>query len=236
MLIDNTFDVPGDVERVWSYLLDVEKVVPCMPGAELTEVVDERNWKGKVKIKLGPVGLSFAGKVTMAERDDTAHRVVLKGSGMEQRGKGAASATVTTTAEPAASGTRVKVVQDLQVQGQAAQMARGMMQDVTSRLTKEFADCLKANLESEDVEAVETPAPADSHPERAELAGSAASSGARYVAGTGHIPGSARPSPKPPSPRVVAKPVSGIRLAFGALVGALGRLFIRLRERLNRAG
>lgn len=150
MRLENSFEVPGGIDRVWPYLLDVERIVPCMPGAQLTETVDERNWKGKVTIKMGPVSLAFAGKVTMTERDDEAHRLVLKGSGMEQRGKGAASATITTTAEQTPNGTRVNVVQDLQVQGQAAQMARGMMQDVTTRLTREFADCLKANLEQEE--------------------------------------------------------------------------------------
>ncbi len=150
MLLENSFEVPGSLDRVWPYLLDVERIVPCMPGAELSETVDDRNWKGKVTIKLGPVSLAFAGKVTMVERDDDAHRVVLKGSGMEQRGKGAASATITSSAQETAQGTLVKVVQDLQVQGQAAQMARGMMQDVTTRLTQQFADCLKANLQQEE--------------------------------------------------------------------------------------
>ncbi|HXF36599.1 MAG TPA: SRPBCC family protein, partial [Actinomycetota bacterium] len=92
MLIENEFEVPAPVDRLWEHLLDVERVAPCMPGAELTEVVDDRTWKGKVNVKFGPVSLSFAGTVTMEERDDAAHRVVLKAQGMEQKGKGAASA------------------------------------------------------------------------------------------------------------------------------------------------
>jgi uncharacterized protein len=160
MLIENSFEVDAPVERVWDYLLDVEKVVVCMPGAELTETIDDRNYKGKITIKLGPVSLSFAGKVSMEERDDSAHRVVLKGSGMEQRGKGAASATVTSTLEETANGTLVKVVQDLKVQGQAAQFSRGMMQDVSSKLTKQFADCLQANIAAEETSSPgTTPAP-----------------------------------------------------------------------------
>jgi uncharacterized protein len=150
MLIENAFDVSAPIDHVWSYLLDVEKVVPCMPGAELTETIDDRNWKGKVTIKLGPVSLAFAGKVTMEELDEAAHRAVLKASGMEQRGKGAASATITSTLEEAPEGTRVKIVQDLRVSGQAAQFSRGMMQDVSNRLTREFADCLQANMEAKD--------------------------------------------------------------------------------------
>jgi len=150
MLIENAFDVSAPIDHVWSHLLDVEKVVPCMPGAELTETIDDRNWKGKVTIKLGPVSLAFAGKVTMEELDEAGHRAVLKASGMEQRGKGAASATITSTLEEAPEGTRVKIVQDLRVSGQAAQFSRGMMQDVSNRLTREFADCLQANMEAKD--------------------------------------------------------------------------------------
>jgi len=150
MLIENLFEVQAPIDRVWDYMLDVEKVVPCMPGAELTETIDETHWKGKVTVKLGPVALSFAGKVEMQERDEVGHKVVLKGSGMEQRGKGAASATVTTNLEETANGTKVSIVQDLIVQGQAAQFSRGMMQDVTSKLTQRFADCLQANMAAED--------------------------------------------------------------------------------------
>ena len=150
MLIENSFEVAAPIDRVWTYMLDVEKVVPCMPGAELTETIDKSHWKGKVTVKLGPVSLSFAGKVEMQERDEVGHKVVLKGSGMEQRGKGAASATVTTSLEETPDGTRVAIVQDLIVQGQAAQFSRGMMQDVSSKLTKQFADCLQANMAAEE--------------------------------------------------------------------------------------
>lgn len=149
MKLENSFEVPASVEQVWAYLLDVERVVPCMPGAELTETIDDRNFKGKLTVKVGPVTLAFAGKVTMEEKDDAAHRVVLKASGMEQRGKGAASATVTSSLEAGEGATRVVIVQDLSVQGQAAQVSRGMMPDVSAKLTKQFADCIRTNLEAE---------------------------------------------------------------------------------------
>ena len=150
MLIENSFDVSAPIDRVWSYLQDIEKVVPCMPGAELTETIDESNWKGKVTIKLGPVSMAFAGKVSLDELDEAGHRAVLKASGMEQRGKGAASAVITSTLEEGPEGTRVQIVQDLKVSGQAAQFSRGMMQDVSNKLTREFADCLKANMQAEE--------------------------------------------------------------------------------------
>ena len=150
MLIENEFEVAPPVDAVWAYLLDVAKIAPCLPGAELTETVDDANWKGKVVVKLGPVSLSFAGTVTMAERDDQAHRVVLKAHGMEQRGKGAATALVTAWAQATENGgTKVRFSQDITVSGAVAQYSRGMMQDVSGRLTKQFADCIQANLGAE---------------------------------------------------------------------------------------
>ena len=81
MLMEDEFTVDAAVEDVWAYVLDVEKIAPCMSGAELTEVVDDTHWKGKVAVKLGPVSMSFAGQVAMTERDDAVHRVVLKADG-----------------------------------------------------------------------------------------------------------------------------------------------------------
>jgi carbon monoxide dehydrogenase subunit G len=226
MLIENTFEVPASIDETWAYLLDVEKVVPCMPGAEITEVVDDSNWKGKVTIKLGPVSLSFKGKVSIEERDDDAHKVVLKGSGMEQRGKGAASATITTTAEEFSSGTRVVVIQDLTVQGQAAQMSRGMMQDVSARLTRQFADCLKSNLEPEPEPAAEA-APVGA-PEAAPATDEPAA--ARTAPPQGAAP-EGGPERRPAPVQATAKPVSGFSLLLSTLWSALKRQIGRFRKR-----
>jgi carbon monoxide dehydrogenase subunit G len=100
--IENEFTVSAPADALWAYLLDVEKIAPCMPGAELNETIDDRTWKGTVHAKFGPVSMSFAGTVSMEERDDTAHRVVLRAKGMEQKGKGAANASVTSWLEPGA--------------------------------------------------------------------------------------------------------------------------------------
>ncbi len=257
MLLENSFEVPASIDVTWAYLLDVVQVVPCMPGAEITEVIDDSNWKGKVTIKLGPVSMSFKGKVSISERDDEAHRVVLKGSGMEQRGKGAASATITTTAEKISSGTKIVVVQDLKVQGQAAQMSRGMMQDVSARLTRQFADCLKANLQVERAEegeraegakraVAEAPAPvvpasepvrsaparSVSEPESAAAARNAPPQGAAPEGGPERRPVPA-PASRPARVQATAKPVGGFSLMFSALLSALkrqmGKLFGKSR-------
>jgi hypothetical protein len=159
--IQNEFVVEAPVDRVWTYLLNVERIAPCAPGAELTEVVDDRTWKGKVNVKIGPVGLSFAGTVVLQERDDGAHRVVLKADGREQRGKGAASALVRSQLESVHGGTKVSINTDLTISGAVAQYGRGMVLDISQRMTKEFADCLQRNLSTEVPSAVSPAAPAE---------------------------------------------------------------------------
>src|SRR5437660_12400975 len=149
MQIQTEFVVRAPIERVWIYLLDVHRVARCVPGAELTEVVDERTWKGKTNIKVGPVALSFAGTVVLQERDDTAHRVVLKAQGTEQKGKGAASALAMSRLETVEGGTKVVLDTDLTITGAMAQYGRGMISDISQRLTKEFARCLEANIRAE---------------------------------------------------------------------------------------
>ncbi|HEX9299967.1 MAG TPA: SRPBCC family protein [Actinomycetota bacterium] len=147
MLIENEFTVARPLDQVWEYLLDVHKVAPCMPGAELTETIDDRNWKGKVGMKFGPVSMSFTGSVTMEERDDVAHRVVLHAKGTEQKGKGAADAKVTSWLEAVDGGsTAVKMQADMTLTGAAAQLSRGLLPEVSKRLTQQFADCLEQSL------------------------------------------------------------------------------------------
>jgi len=219
MRIENAFVVAADVEDVWAYVLDVEKVAPCMPGAELTEVVDGTTWKGKVAVKLGPVSMSFAGTVKMQERDDQAHRVVLKADGREQRGRGAASATVVATMEAAEGGTSVGFQQDLTITGAAAQYGRGMIQDITARLTKEFADCLQANIGAE---AVARAAAAGGSGQEGSTEGAADTTGGAPVEAAGGSP------PAASVQYVTAKPVKGFRLGLWAFWRAVVRFFRRL--------
>jgi uncharacterized protein len=156
MEIENEFDVPAPVDHVWTYLLDVERVAPCMPGAELTEVVDDHTWKGKVNMKLGPVSLAFAGTVTMQERDDRAKRIVLAAKGMEQKGKGAANASVTSWLEQGDGVTNVKMRADIHLTGTVAQLSRGLLPEVSRKLTQQFADCLLQSMRAAEVRATES--------------------------------------------------------------------------------
>lgn len=163
MLIENEFTVRAPVQDLWAYLLDVERIAPCMPGAELTEIVDERTWKGKLNAKFGPVTMSFAGTVVMESRDDDAHRVVLKARGMEQKGKGAAEATVTSWLEPGPGDgqTTVKMQAEIVLTGTAAQLSRGLLPEISRKLTQQFADCLQESMQAEQVAAAAPTGPSE---------------------------------------------------------------------------
>ena len=203
MQIENSFTVPQPVDALWTFLLDVERVARCMPGAELTETVNDHTWNGKVNVKLGPVSLSFAGTVTIEDRDDEAHRVVLSAKGMEQRGKGAANAKVTSWLEPVGADTTVRMTSDLTLSGAVAQLSRGLLPEVSKRLTKEFADCLEQTL-------------------------SVGSTG-QAVSGADTTIGDAGNAATPTAP--VARPVRGISLVFAALWSSIVGLFRRLVRR-----
>ena len=148
MLIEDGFTLPEPPERLWTTLLDVEKVATCVPGAELTETVDDRTWKGKVGLRFGAVSMTFVGTVAMTERDDATHRVALEAKGVEQRGKGAANATVTVWLEPSAEAeaTSVRMRAEVSISGVAAQMSRGLIPEVSRKLTRQFAERLEATM------------------------------------------------------------------------------------------
>jgi carbon monoxide dehydrogenase subunit G len=148
--IENSFVVAAPPSQVWKLLLDVERVAPCMPGAELTEVVDDRTWKGRVRLRVGPVTMNYSGTVIMIERDDARHAVTLRAEGRETSGKGNATATIRSSVQAAdGGGSRILIDQELQLSGMAAQFGARMMQDVSAHLTQQFADGLSAQLTAE---------------------------------------------------------------------------------------
>ena len=203
MLIENEFAVATPIDELWGFLLDVERIAPCMPGAELTETLDERHWKGKLNMKFGPVALSFAGTVEMTDRDDAAHRAVLHAKGMEQKGRGAANATVTSWLEPAGEGeTTVKMAADITLTGAAAQLSRGLLPEISKKLTQQFADCLESTLNAERT----------------------APEGAAAEAGAGEAVSGPAAAPAPAAP----KHVGGIGLGLSALWAVIKDFFRRL--------
>jgi carbon monoxide dehydrogenase subunit G len=143
--LENSFTVPVPIDEAWRVLLDIERIAPCMPGAAL-DTVDGDDFTGRVKVKLGPINLTYQGKASFIEKDEAAHKAVIDARGKDQRGNGTAAAVV--TAKLAAEGaiTRVDVLTDLNITGRPAQFGRGVMTDVGNKLLGQFADKLAAQL------------------------------------------------------------------------------------------
>jgi carbon monoxide dehydrogenase subunit G len=148
MEINNSFEVPLPPPDAWKVLMDIPRIAPCMPGAELTGVVDKDTYNGKVAVKLGPVALTFAGQVKFTDIDEAQHKARVKAQGKDSKGRGGANANVDFHLEPTAAGTRVLVKTDLTLSGAVAQYGRasGLIQDVAQQLIGQFAECLKAQL------------------------------------------------------------------------------------------
>ncbi|WP_028798588.1 SRPBCC family protein [Streptomyces sp. 142MFCol3.1] len=145
MDLHHEFTVPVPVEEAWHVLLDIERVAPCMPGTTVEEY-DGKSVTGSVKVKVGPITLTYRGSAVFEEQDAKAHRLVLVATGKEVRGQGTARARVTGTLDGRADGTLVSVRTDLTVTGRPAQFGRGVMAEVGDRLVGRFADCLAGRL------------------------------------------------------------------------------------------
>ena len=145
MKIEDQFRVGVPVDEAWRVLLDVERIAPCMPGAQLQEIEGDE-FRGIVKVKVGPITAQYKGAARITEADEAAGKVVIKAEGRDTRGQGNASATVTATLEADGDGTLVKIDTDLNVTGKVAQFGRGVMADVSGKLLGQFADCLQSTV------------------------------------------------------------------------------------------
>jgi uncharacterized protein len=148
MQLENSFQVGAPPDKVFDYLLDVNKVVGCVPGAELTEVVDQSTFKGKVKVKVGPITVAYSGTARISERDDAQRSATLSADGRETTGSGSARATATMKVQPSGDGSLVEILTEYHVAGRVAQFGRGVMEDVSKRLIKDMANCIQTNLEA----------------------------------------------------------------------------------------
>jgi carbon monoxide dehydrogenase subunit G len=144
--LENSFEVTATREAAWDLLMDVPRVIPCMPGAELIETIDDNHWKARMRVKLGPISLSFLTDVSREEVDEAGRRVKLATKAREERGRGAANATIESSLASAEGRTQVTTVTDLALTGMAAQFGRGLIQDVTAQLLDSFAYCLEQQL------------------------------------------------------------------------------------------
>jgi carbon monoxide dehydrogenase subunit G len=204
MQLENSFAVAAPPERVFAYLLDVNKVAGCVPGAELSEVVDPTTFKGKVKIKVGPITVAYSGTARIVDRDDGAHTATLEAEGRETTGPGSARAKAYMSVLGDGSGSTVKIVTDYNVAGRVAQFGRGVMEDVSRRLVGEMASCIKANVEAGEPGAGAGPGAAS---------GDAATSP------------STSSSPSSTPVMVTAKPVNALGLLFSVFFARLRGLF-----------
>jgi carbon monoxide dehydrogenase subunit G len=147
MELINDFRVGVSVPEAWKVLTDVERIAPMMPGAQLQEVEGDE-YRGVVKVKVGPITAEYKGKATFEERDEAAGRVVLRATGRDSRGQGNASALITATLSPDGDGTKVSVLTDLTISGKVAQFGRGVLAEVSAKLLGQFVAALEADLES----------------------------------------------------------------------------------------
>ena len=150
MEIENSFTVAAPADRVYSYLLDVNNVVRCMPGAELSEMVDADTFTGKVKIKVGPVTVSYNGTARITDRDAGNRTATLHAEGRETMGSGSANATTKMSVTEDGASSVVTLATDFTVVGRIAQFGRGIMEDVSKHLVGQMADCIRATLEAGD--------------------------------------------------------------------------------------
>src|ERR1700760_3504715 len=148
MKLENEFTVPASVDQAWAVLLDVPRVAPCLPGAAIEEGESEDGtYNGTMTIKIGPITARYKGTVSIQEADETEHRVAMRAQAKDARGQGTAAATITSTMTETGEGTRITVVTDMRVTGPAAQFGRGVMQDVSAKMMRQFAECLAEQME-----------------------------------------------------------------------------------------
>ena len=221
MEFDNAFDVPLPPAEAWTWLLDIERIATCLPGAELTEVVDAQTYKGKVGVRLGPVSLSFVGQARLEETDAAAHRARMRATGADSKGRGSTSALIDFSLQPIGDGssTRVDIHSNVTLTGSVAQYGRGsgMIQSVAAQLIGQFGECLRARiLESRAVAQVVT------SPAAAMAADAPAGASAHAPAADPAAAAATRPAP---AATQAVKPISGFSLLFGALLASLRNLF-----------
>jgi uncharacterized protein len=256
MELDNSFTVPVPPEQAWDVLLDVKRIAPCMPGATVDEV-DGDVVNGHIKVKVGPVSLTYRGTATFTERDAGAHTMVVEASGKETRGAGTASATVRASLEPdpAGNGTLVTMHTTMNVTGRPAQFGRGVMVEVGGKLVDQFAANLAAQIAGEgaggpaaaDGGAAGTSADGAQGADGTGTAAAAQQDGAGPLAGAAAAGGTAAGATvtaAPPAPAAQADSINLVRLvgpavlkrvvpiaAIAAALALLGRRIWRLGRR-----
>jgi carbon monoxide dehydrogenase subunit G len=232
MRLEQSFEVEAPVEEVWSALIDVERVAPCLPGAEITERDEDGTYHGDFKVRLGPTTAAYRGTLRMESLDADAHVATMRAEGRDKRGQGSAKATIVSRMTEAGGATRVEVETDFSITGKLARFGRGgMIEDISNRLMGDFARCLQTGFE----------------------AGAAAAAGREPAEGGETLadsrPADVKPSASPSTapgrrftPPAASKPIGGLGLVGSVLFDRLAPVLLplvralrRLLERLERA-
>jgi carbon monoxide dehydrogenase subunit G len=159
MKLEHSFRVAAPLDRVWEALVDVERVAPCLPGAEITEAGEDGTYRGTFSVRLGPTTAAYRGQLSMEELDAETHRAVMRASGQDKRGQGSAKATIVSTMREDAGATTVEVETDFTITGRLARFGRGgMIEDVSNRLLRDFSDCLQNTIEAAEATPESSPA------------------------------------------------------------------------------
>ncbi len=224
----NEFTVNRSIAHAWAVLVDLERIAPCMPGAQLQEIEGDV-YRGVVKVKLGPISTQFKGQASFLERDDEHHRAVLKGEGRDTGGKGNADALITAQLEEvSAHVTKCVVATDLRISGKVAQFGRGVMGDVSEKLMTQFANNLNTMLDAEaddPAEAAAAAAEATAHAD--EVAAAAAAAEPAPVASTSDAPPAVRAIQGPAAEPIELSGVAGSAV-LKRLIPTLGGLVLLL--------
>jgi carbon monoxide dehydrogenase subunit G len=235
MKLEQSFTVAAPVEQVWDMLIDVERVAPCLPGAEITGQSPDGSYEGNFTVKLGPTTASYRGSLRMESLDEASRTATMHAKGTDKRGQGGANATIVSTMRQEGEETVVDVATDFTITGRLARFGRGgMIEDISKRMMRDFSQCLQASMASEPAPAVaEAPAAAAAAPvtpgEEADAA-VASAGGAAAEASAASEAAPAPPAPQPAPPRAApppAKPIKGFSLLLSVLWDRIKRLFGR---------
>ena len=245
MKLEQSFTVTAPIDHVWDTLVDIEKVAPCLPGADITGKGEDDSYQGTFSVKLGPTTAAYRGSLKMESLDADAHVATMSARGTDKRGQGGASASIVSTLRQEGDDTLVDVATDFTITGRLARFGRsGMIEDISRRLMRDFAGCLQQRLAAERDSgataaadaaahapqpgagaAEEPPAARDAAEADAALASAGGAASAAPSAERGSVAASAQPAPPP-----AAKPVKGFSLFFSVLWERIGRLFGRGKE------
>jgi carbon monoxide dehydrogenase subunit G len=248
MKLEQSFEVDAPIEQVWTALIDLEKVAPCLPGAAITGHDDAGTYHGEFQVKLGPTTAAYRGTIRIESADAATHTATLAARGTDKRGQGGASATIVNTLRASeGGGTRVDAVTDFTITGRLASFGRGgMIRDISNRLLRDFAACLQQRLAGEPAgamsgeEAAASAGAGTTPPDdvavaegksAAEVSGkSPAEVGGATPPGTVATPPQAAPPPAPAGPArppAAAEPVKGLSLLFSVVWERIKNLFRR---------